>query len=678
MSTLGVSDWELRSSEHIIISNSQLLKRRHLLIGITRVRNEALTLQDTLDYVGKFTDAIAVYDDASTDDSGIILRNHPKVALIIQNNSKEEGIQHQSGAEMRHRGVLLNAVRNQLDCEWLYCFNTAERIIGDVRDFISNLLPDECNGIRVRLFDAYLTPEDQGPLVRGRQLLNLCRHFGTERKDILMLWRNRPHVQYRGLDAREPSGVDYVLTNFTCQNYSELVSVEPWEVAYASHREFCPSLAVDQKHQEQKKSYHGKLGFHKPLLPWGPLLFSQAIVPSQLANNTRNMRKAAHSTSLSILLATNHLSGWTGSETLLLTVVEYLHQHGYELTIYCRDIDLEWAKKQIASDIRIVSDLSVIRDELFSLAHVQHNSCLVDIRAEFPNLPILFSSLGVLPFLEQPPPFDCGVTHYLAISEEVQNNLVTRGIEKEKINIIHNLVNEHRFYPQREIRHRLEKILVLSYKIDDAKKLMLYKAAASIGASIRFSGGPGEKLTQNQLPDAINDADVVVSLGRGVIETMLCGRIPLIFDSHGGDGLVTPKNLDLLSRYNFSGRLNHYDYSISDLITELKKYQQNHGNSLREMALLRFGLEANMPHLIALYKTVSSTEVTNSSASQPYISFSSALAGEDLKQSTQHKIRASHLNREVYRIKRTISWKITIPLRVIWNLIQRHTNQKQR
>jgi glycosyltransferase involved in cell wall biosynthesis len=37
------------------------------LIGITRVRNEALVLRDALDYVGKQVDAIVAYDDASTD-----------------------------------------------------------------------------------------------------------------------------------------------------------------------------------------------------------------------------------------------------------------------------------------------------------------------------------------------------------------------------------------------------------------------------------------------------------------------------------------------------------------------------------------------------------------------------------------------------------------------------------
>jgi len=61
------SGWQLRDGEQIIACNTSLLGRSYFLIGITRVRNETLILQDALDYVGKHVDAIVAYDDASTD-----------------------------------------------------------------------------------------------------------------------------------------------------------------------------------------------------------------------------------------------------------------------------------------------------------------------------------------------------------------------------------------------------------------------------------------------------------------------------------------------------------------------------------------------------------------------------------------------------------------------------------
>jgi hypothetical protein len=41
----GTGSWQLRDSERTITGNEGLLGRKHFLIGITRVRNEALILR---------------------------------------------------------------------------------------------------------------------------------------------------------------------------------------------------------------------------------------------------------------------------------------------------------------------------------------------------------------------------------------------------------------------------------------------------------------------------------------------------------------------------------------------------------------------------------------------------------------------------------------------------------
>lgn len=86
-----LSNWQLRDSERVIKGNEALLGKKHLIVGMTRIRNEALILPDTLDYLATQVDAIVVYDDASTDDTVDILRKHPKVALIVANQAWGEG-----------------------------------------------------------------------------------------------------------------------------------------------------------------------------------------------------------------------------------------------------------------------------------------------------------------------------------------------------------------------------------------------------------------------------------------------------------------------------------------------------------------------------------------------------------------------------------------------------------
>src|SRR4249919_3950674 len=146
--------WKLRDSEWMIANNAELLAQKHFLIGITRVRNEALILGDTLDFVGRHVDAIIAYDDASTDQTLELLRSHPKVALILANGTWETDVKARREAEHRHRQLLLQCAREQLLFDWMFCFDADERITGELRGFASGPRAESCDGVSIQLFDA--------------------------------------------------------------------------------------------------------------------------------------------------------------------------------------------------------------------------------------------------------------------------------------------------------------------------------------------------------------------------------------------------------------------------------------------------------------------------------------------------------------------------------------------
>src|SRR6478672_1452117 len=178
----GTSSWQLREGEQIIGCNTSLFGQKHFLIGITRVRNEALVLRDTLDYVGKHVDAIVAYDDASTDRTLEILGAHPKVALIVANRAWEADIEARRIAEGRHRGLLLQTASEQLQFDWMFCFDADEQVTGNLRDFMEGVHSSDSDGVRVQLFDAYMTPGDHAPYQANRELLGFRRFFGPERR----------------------------------------------------------------------------------------------------------------------------------------------------------------------------------------------------------------------------------------------------------------------------------------------------------------------------------------------------------------------------------------------------------------------------------------------------------------------------------------------------------------
>jgi len=96
-------------------------------------------------------------DDASTDRTVEILRNHPKVAPVVANEAWEEDVAARKLAEGRHRGLLLEMARAELAHDWMLCFDPDERVTGNLRGFVSGLGDSGCDAVRVRLFDAYMT-----------------------------------------------------------------------------------------------------------------------------------------------------------------------------------------------------------------------------------------------------------------------------------------------------------------------------------------------------------------------------------------------------------------------------------------------------------------------------------------------------------------------------------------
>ncbi len=273
----GTNSWQLSDGEQVISCNRGLLGHRHFLIGITRVRNEALVLRDTLDYVGRQVDAIVAYDDASTDRTLEILRGHPKVALVVANRSWEADIEARRIAEGRHRGLLLQTAREHLQFDWTFCFDADERVAGDLRGFLTAHCSD-CDGVRVQLFDAYMTPGDQAPYQATHELLDFRRLFGPERRDILMLWRNRPEVTFAQHHKREPDGIERVATALHCQHYGKALSVEHWEETCDYYIRHFPFDTYVRKWRDRKgRAIHAQSDFDRPLYEWGDMLFANAV-----------------------------------------------------------------------------------------------------------------------------------------------------------------------------------------------------------------------------------------------------------------------------------------------------------------------------------------------------------------------------------------------------------------
>lgn len=224
-----------------------------MIVGITRVRNEALILEDTLQHFLQLVDRIVVYDDCSTDETPDIVRGFDRTCLLQGRTWNPD----QWRAETQHRAKCLAAARH---ADMVLCFDADERIEGD--------LPQERGGYRFSLFDGYMTPDRQQPYTGGR-LVDLPRMW-ADRRDILMFFDPR-RASYFGKGQREPHYDGEVVTApVKVRHYGKCLSVEHWEETCDFYVRHFPRWA-EKWAARRGKAIHTESDFGRPLMRWEDL-----------------------------------------------------------------------------------------------------------------------------------------------------------------------------------------------------------------------------------------------------------------------------------------------------------------------------------------------------------------------------------------------------------------------
>jgi hypothetical protein len=230
-----------------------------VIVGMTRVRNEALILEDTLTHVLRHVDSVVLYDDASTDRTLEIARSFDRVRVI----AGEVWNPDQKTAETVHRARAL-AVVHRMRPEWCWCFDADERLTAPLP------VRDDAEGVRLRLYDGYMAPGYEAPYTEG-PLIHLRRLWGPEVREILMLFRP-DRAAFRGAGQREPKISGRVVTSpVRVRHYGKCLSVEHWEDTCDFYARYFPEPFKSKWDARRGRAIHTMSDFGRPLHTWDDL-----------------------------------------------------------------------------------------------------------------------------------------------------------------------------------------------------------------------------------------------------------------------------------------------------------------------------------------------------------------------------------------------------------------------
>jgi glycosyltransferase involved in cell wall biosynthesis len=207
--------------------------------------------------MAEFCNHIYVYDDASDDLTATIADNHKAVEAILMN---EKWISDRAKAETESRSELLSLAQIlSPDTDWFVYMDADERIEFDWN--ILETIPNDVNGIRMSLFDYYITPEDVDLHYTQR------RYIGPEYRNILMAFRNIPGLQYIKPDQRSPIVPGKIMISGYVKHYGKAVSVQQWEDTcdyYTNHfQKYADKWAL-----RKGKAVHTTSDFGRKLITW--------------------------------------------------------------------------------------------------------------------------------------------------------------------------------------------------------------------------------------------------------------------------------------------------------------------------------------------------------------------------------------------------------------------------
>lgn len=275
---------------------------------------------------------------------------------------------------------------------------------------------------------------------------------------------------------------------------------------------------------------------------------------------------------MEILLTNSHLELPAGSEMWIKIISLELIKRGHDITIFTFKKG-KLAERMERFGLKITDTFD--GDKKFDLALINHNNCLDLVRTKRKNsYPLLFTSHGPIDGLEKPVG---GADYYFAVSEEVQERCKSLGFEAE---IIRNPIDSETFNIVKPINEKICNILALSHHKDVQKQIR--RLGRKLKAKVIFLGHKMGNISW-EVQNEINSVDLVVTLGRGCLEAMACGRNVIVYGAFGADGYVDNNSILEFRKFNCSGRRYGKDFSrIKDFVKETTKYQLKQGEYNRE------------------------------------------------------------------------------------------------
>jgi len=274
-----------------------------------------------------------------------------------------------------------------------------------------------------------------------------------------------------------------------------------------------------------------------------------------------------------ILIANAILPPFGGLGSWTETMVSDLISRGFKVDVFTLEPGIY--SEKIANSISVKELWNRPRD-FYDIALIQHNNCLEIIRRLHVAKKICMTTHSRYCPIDQPIK---GAHYYVTISEEIKAHMLKSGFEAR---IIKSPIDTKRYRPLNPLKKKLHNVGLLS----NYRKAEALIRGACLELDLEFTIIGGENPIW-EITEAINYCDLVVSVGRGALEAMSCGRAVIVFDDRGyypawSDGYFYPEKGLEMAQFNYTGRRFRRDANMTTISAMMDEYQSDDGQKNRQ------------------------------------------------------------------------------------------------
>lgn len=296
-----------------------------------------------------------------------------------------------------------------------------------------------------------------------------------------------------------------------------------------------------------------------------------------------------------VVIANQELDAYAGTETYVLTIAVELQRLGHEVTLLATRLGpvAEEARSRgiavVAEEERLPDGCDVVLPQDAGMAFL--------MAARYPEARRVFVAHSSFHALQSPPQLD-GVCDAVVVMGERTARFVESLALHPPLVRLNQPIDLVRFGHRRPNQGPRRRALLLGNYLRGPLVEVVEGACRAAGFEPVQAGTMSTSTASAEV--AIADAEVVIGLGRCILEAMASSRAAYVYGLTGGDGWVTPGRYTAMAADGFGGEA-FDDLLIPERITaDLRAWDAGMGPANRLLATRHHGVEQHVRELLTV------------------------------------------------------------------------------